>query len=151
MASSNDRRLPALRALMAAAALLALSVAAARADSCQDLGALKEKRESILQSINVMVQANKGKQLDAETFCGHARPIIAADNAFLAALNKNKDWCQIPDEVLTQFKEIQGKDTAMATRACNVAAQMKKAKEQAEAGAGGMGESQAPKLPAGPL
>ncbi len=47
-----------------------------------------------------------------------------------------------------QFKIIQGKDTQMATKACTVAAQMKKAKEQADAG---VGAAAAPKLPAGPL
>jgi hypothetical protein len=52
--------------------------------------------------------------------------------------------------VFDQFKIIQGKDTQMTSRACTVAAQMKKAKEQAEAG-GGLGGPAAPKLPAGPL
>jgi hypothetical protein len=149
MGKSKVRRLPALGALLAATALIALTAAGARADSCEEIGVLKQKREAVLQSINTMVTANKGKQLDAETFCEHARPIVAVDNAFLASLNKNKDWCQIPDEVIAQFKEIQAKDNNMAFKSCTVAAQMKKAKEQAEAG-GGIGSS-APKLPAGPL
>ncbi len=149
MGKAKVRSIPTFSALLAAAALIALAGTGARADSCEELGALKVKREEILQSINAMVNANKGKQLDAETFCAHARPIVGADNAFLAGLNKNKDWCQIPDEVIAQFKEIQVKDNAMANKACTVAAQMKKAKEQAEAG-GGLAP-QAPKLPAGPL
>ncbi len=145
----TTKRLAAVSALFAAMALASLGATAARADSCDELGALKTKREAVLQGINTMVAANKGKQLDAETFCDHSRPIVAADNAFLASLTKNKDWCQIPDDVITQFKEIMGKDTAMATKACTVAAQMKKAKDQAAAGAGA--ENAAPKLPAGPL
>ena len=150
MGKMKGRLTPALSALIAAAALAALSATGARADSCDELGPLKTKREAVLEDINKMVASNKGKQLDAETFCARSRPIIAADNAFLASLTKNKDWCQIPDEVIAQFKMIQGKDTQMTSRACTVAAQMKKAKEQAEAG-GGLGGPQAPKLPAGPL
>lgn len=144
----KSKGLMALSALLAATALAGISTSAQGADSCAELGVLKGKREAILQNINQLVVAAKGKQMDAETFCERARPIIAADNAFVASLNKNKDWCQVPDEVIGQFKEIQVKDTAMASRACGVAAQMKKAKEQAEAAGPG---AQAPKLPAGPL
>jgi hypothetical protein len=151
MGNSKGRHFPALSALLAAVALVALTATGARADSCEELGVLKTKREAVLQSINTMVAANKGKQLDAETFCAHARPIVAVDNAFLASLTKNKDWCQIPDEVINQFKLIQAKDNNMASKSCTVAAQMKKAKEQAEAGGGAGMASSAPKLPAGPL
>ena len=52
----------------------------------------------------------------------------------IAYMEKNKDWCQIPDEALDQLKANHAKSVAFSAKACKVAAQMKKMKEQAGAG-----------------
>lgn len=133
---------------LAAVAGGAFALAApASAEDCAKMGDYRAKRETVLASISQLVASNKGKQLDASVFCARAQPLGAADNAMMAFLVKNKDWCQIPDDVITQFKSVREHDLAMSGKACSVAAQMKKMQEQASQGAG----PQVQQLPAGPL
>jgi len=61
-------------------------------------------------------------------------------------MTKNKDWCQIPDEVVNQLKDAHAKTVSFSGRACKAAADQKKAQAQ---GAAGMPQAQP--LPAGPL
>ena len=62
-------------------------------------------------------------------------------------MEKNKDWCSFHDEAIGQLKEHHTKNAGFNAKACKVAAEMKKMKEQAAEGAG----PQAQPLPAGPL
>ena len=111
---------------LAAVAGGAFALAApASAEDCAKMGDYRAKRETVLASISQLVASNKGKQLDASVFCARAQPLGAADNAMMAFLVKNKDWCQIPDDVIEQFKSVRLRDQAMAGKACSVAAQMK--------------------------
>jgi hypothetical protein len=69
-------------------------------------------------------------------------------------MEKNKDWCQVPDDAISALKATHVKSVSFAAKACGVASQIKKMKEQAEknAAAGGAGGApQAQPLPAGPL
>lgn len=134
--------------ISAFSAFVVFNAAPALAQSCgDDLQKLSEKRAAALQSINAMVAAAKGKQLDPTVFCTKSQPLNVVENEMLAYMNKNKDWCQIPDDVIDQLKATHAKSLAFSNKACTVAAQMKKMKEQAEAG----GAPQAQPLPAGPL
>ena len=118
------------------------------AQSCgDDMQKLQAARGEAMQSINKLAAASKGKPLNAEEFCARSRPLTAADAALAAYMTKNKDWCQIPDDAVAQFTSVRARDSAMAGKACNVAAQMKKAQEQ---GAQAGGPAAQP-LPAGPL
>ena len=72
---------------------------------------------------------------------------FAPRSALIAYMEKNKDWCSFPDEAINELKEHHAKNAAFNAKACKVAAQMKKMKEQAAQGAG----PQAQPLPAGPL
>jgi len=135
--------------ILAVAGFLAGASGAAFADqSCgDDLQKLAQRREAALQSINGLVAAAHGKQLDPAVYCARSAPLSQAEIAMIAYMEKNKDWCQIPDEALAQLKGAHAKSIAFAGKACNVAAQMKKMKEQAAQGAG----PQVQPLPAGPL
>jgi len=119
--------------------------------SCgDDLQKLAQKREAALQSINGLVAAAHGKQLDPNVFCARSAPLGQAETTMIAYMEKNKDWCQIPDSVIEQLKAAHAKSVGFAAKACSVAAQMKKMKEQAAQGGGGGGPQVQP-LPAGPL
>jgi hypothetical protein len=118
--------------------------------SCgDDLQKLAQRREAALQSINGLVASAHGKQLDPAAFCARSAPLGQAETAMLAYMEKNKDWCQIPDAAIEQLKAAHAKSVSFAGKACNVAAQMKKMKEQAAQGGGGGPQVQP--LPAGPL
>ncbi len=116
--------------------------------SCgEDLQKLAQRREAELAIINGMVKAAHGKQLDPAVFCAKSAGLNAAETAMIAYMDKNKDWCQIPDEAIAQLKANHAKSVAFSGRACAVAAQMKKVKEQQAQG----GAPQAQPLPTGPL
>jgi hypothetical protein len=93
------------------------------------------------------VKAAKGKQLDPAVFCAKSAGLNSAETAMIVYMEKNKDWCQVPDEALAQLKANHAKSVAFSTKACNVAAQIKKMKEQQAQGGG----PQAQPLPSGPL
>ena len=116
--------------------------------SCgEDLQKLAQRREAELTVINNLVKSAHGKQLDATVFCAKSAGLNAAETAMIAYMEKNKDWCQIPDEALDQLKANHAKSVAFSGKACVVAAQIKKMKEQQAAGGG----PQAQRLPTGPL
>jgi len=126
----------------------AACVAPALAQSCgEDLQKLTQRREAEMAAINGLVKQAKGKQLDPTVFCAKSGGLIAAENAMIAYMEKNKDWCSIPDEALANLKTNHVKSAAFSARACKVAAEMKKAKDQAANGGGPMVQP----LPTGPL
>ncbi len=122
--------------------------APALAQSCSDdLQKLGQRREAEMATLNDLVKAAKGKQLDPTVFCGKSSGLITAENAMIAYMEKNKDWCGIPDEAIDNLKANHAKSTSFAARACKVAGELKKMKEQQANGGG----PQAQPLPTGPL
>src|ERR1700759_3343968 len=88
---------------------LGAAPALAEGDCGGDLQKLAGRREAALKGINDMVGASKGKKLDPEAFCARSRPLSAAEDAMLAYMIKNKDWCQIPDDAINQLKASHAK------------------------------------------
>ena len=125
----------------------ACGVPAALAQSCNDdIGKMSQERQAAMKTINDMVAAAKGKQMDPTAFCAKSAPLNAIEVKLLAYLQKNQDWCAIPDAFIDQLKAAHAKSVAFSGKACKVAAEMKKMKE-----AGASGAPAAPQLPAGPL
>ena len=116
-------------------------------DCNQDIGALTQKRQGILDQLNKLAQGGK-KQLDPVASCPKLRALVAVEHELLAYLTKNKDWCAVPDEAFQSISASTGKSGKVANQACTVAAKMKKAQEQQASGALNVPQ---PKLPAGPL
>ncbi len=134
-------------------AALALGAACgAQAQSCnEDFQKLSGKRNSAMGALQNLVKAGKGK-MDPIAACPLARRLVAVENEMGAYMNKNKDWCSIPDQMIEQFKQGHAKNVNFASQACTFAAKVKKAQEQQrEQAASGGGMMQAPKLPTGPL
>jgi hypothetical protein len=135
-------------ALAVAAAGLGLS-APALADCGSDMQKLGQARNAEMQKVTEFAKSFHGKPMDPVQFCAKSAGLIRAGAAMLAYMEKNKDWCSIPDEAIASFKTSQAKNASFNARACSVAAQVKKMKEQAAQGGGG--GPQAQPLPAGPL
>jgi hypothetical protein len=130
-----------------AAASSALCAASFAQQSCgDDLKHLSEKRQAELERVNGMVKAAKGKPMDPSKFCSQSSGLNVAESALIAYMDKNKDWCGIPDNVIDALKANHVKSVAFSAKACAVAAQYKK--QQA---AGASGAPQAQRLPTGPL
>jgi hypothetical protein len=116
--------------------------------SCtEDLQKLALRREAQLEIINGMVKAAHGKQLDPAVFCAKSAGLNAVENAMIAYMVKNKEWCQLPDEAIAQLKANHARSVAFSAKACDVAAKIKKMKEQQAQG----GAPQVQPLPTGPL
>ena len=131
-------------ALIAAVATLG---GPAHADCGSDMQKLAQDRNTQLQIVNDFAKSFHGKPMDPQAFCSKSSGLIRAESALIAYMEKNKDWCSFPDEAISQLKEHHTKNMAFSGKACNVAAQMKKMKEQAAQGGG----PQAQPLPSGPL
>jgi hypothetical protein len=138
----------ALFGLALAAGSLSMNGASRAQQSCgDDLKRLSDKRTVELTKINQMVQAAKGKPMNPVQFCSVSGGLNAAENALIGYMEKNKDWCSVPDEVIAALKGNHVKSMAFGAKACAVAAQMKK---QQAAGAANSAPPAQP-LPAGPL
>jgi hypothetical protein len=131
-------------ALFAAVATLS---GPARADCGVDMQKLAQDRNVQLQVVNDFAKAAHGKPMDPEAFCAKSAGLIRAEAALIAYMEKNKDWCSIPDEAIDQLKEHHAKNASFNAKACTVAAQIKKMKEQQAQGGG----PQVQPLPTGPL
>jgi hypothetical protein len=122
--------------------------APASAQSCnEDMTKLGKSHQTQMDAVSALIKASKGKQIDPAIFCEKTNGVVATENAMIAYLEKNKDWCGFPDEMLDNLKTNHAKNVAFNARACKVAGEMKKAKEQA---ANGGGPATQP-LPTGPL
>jgi hypothetical protein len=113
-----------------------------------DLKAMQEHRMQLIGEFNEMAKSHGGK-LDPIESCPKLKVLAGVESSFKAYMVKNKDWCNVPDEAITNVSESQAKTEALATRVCTVAEQFKK--QQAAQAAGGPGAPPPPKLPTGPL
>jgi hypothetical protein len=140
-----------ISALFGALALAAGALAAGSAQaqqSCQeDFKKITDRRMALIAELNKIGKAAKGK-MDPIAACPVARKLSSVENEMLGYMEKNKDWCNIPDQVVESFKEARGKTATFASQACAFAAKAKQMQEQQSQG-GGLGQPQ--RLPAGPL
>jgi hypothetical protein len=117
-------------------------------ESCgDDMQKLAQRRQAELEMINNLVKSAHGKQLDPTVFCAKSAGLNTVENAMIAYMEKNRDWCQVPDDAIAALKANHAKSVAFSAKACAVAAQMKKMKDQQAQG----GAPQVQALPAGPL
>ena len=121
--------------------------APALADCGQDMQKLAQARNVEMQRVNDYAKSFHGKPMDPAGFCAKTGGLLHAEEALLAYMEKNKDWCSFPDESINNLKASHEKNAGFSAKACKVAAQIKKMKEQAAQGGG----PQAQPLPTGPL
>ena len=131
---------------------LALAFAAAFgapafADCGQDMQKLAQARNVEMQKVNEYAKSFHGKPMDPEGFCAKTGGLLRAEEALIAYMTKNKDWCSFPDDAINNLKAGHEKNAGFNAKACQVAAKIKKMKEQAAQGGG----PQMQPLPAGPL
>jgi hypothetical protein len=138
---------------VAGLSLLAFLAAAgaAHAQSCQeDFQKLTDRRMAQIQALNNLGKAGKGK-MDPVGACAASKKLVSIETEMAGYMTKNKEWCNIPDQVLDGFKQAAAKSRGFSAQACGAAAKMKLLMEQQreQAASGGMGAP--PRLPAGPL
>ncbi len=91
-------------------------------DSCNEFQKLSESRGRIIAQINGF----KSKKPSADQACSVLSHLIQADAKILSWMGENKDWCQIPDDVVTGLKQASGQSANFRNKACSAAVQQKK-------------------------
>lgn len=120
---------------------------AALADCNQDFAKLMSKRMVDITALNKISKANGGK-LDPIAACPRLRSLAAAEGEVVAYMTKNKDWCNLPDDLVQKMSASRSKTASIAVKACSFAVKLKKAQQQQ---ASQQQQEQAIKLPTGPL
>ena len=140
---------------MAAALAALVAGGPVLAQSCnEDIAAIAARRQAVINVLERSVKAGHGK-LDPVASCPVLRKLASIEGEFGSYMAKNKDWCHVPDEALANVQTSQRKTQTMASRACGLVTQIRRARQQQQQQnqqqAAGGGQPQAQRLPAGPL
>jgi hypothetical protein len=138
-----------LRVTVLAAATLGFT-SLALADCNEDFGKLMAKRMAEIGALNKISKGNGGK-LDPIAACPRLRELAAAEGEVVAYMNKNKDWCNLPDDLVEKMTASRAKTASVAVKACGFAVKMKQMQKQQQQQAQQGQQEQAVKLPTGPL
>ena len=143
---------PSLRALgLAASGFLVLSSVPALADCQTDIQGYMKRRDGVVAQLKALQKGGK-KQLDPAAACPKFRSLASIMGETVAYFEKNKEWCQIPENFVDGAKQQRAQFAKTAGQACGIAAKIEKMKKQAaqQQAQGGMG-AQVQQLPHGPL
>ncbi|WP_230533171.1 hypothetical protein [Microvirga roseola] len=132
---------PHLTAAFAAAGILFMSAPAfAQASGCQEGQKIIAERQSLGQQINKLSNGGKKKQLDPRSACTVFTKLSKNGETGIKWMKDNKDWCQIPDQVVQNFAKEHEQVQKIRGEACGAAAKIaemeKKAKQAQQQGAG---------------
>lgn len=135
--------------------------AQAASASCQsDFSKIAAKRQVSIDQINKMTKRLGGK-LDPIGACPLFRNLTATQGELVTYVTANKNWCNIPEDIVKNATDERSKFAGVAAKACGVAAQVAKQRklQSQQARSGGARNPNgnafnAPeklRLPAGPL
>jgi len=138
-----------LRLTLLAAATIGFT-GLAFADCNEDFAKLMAKRMTEIGALNQISKANHGK-LDPIAACPRLKNLAAAEGDVVAYMTKNKDWCNLPDDLVEKMVSSRAKTASVATKACTFAVKLKQAQKQQQAQQSQQQQQQAVKMPTGPL
>lgn len=140
-----------LGSAFASIALVLGSVGLAHADCNADFGALMSKRMVQIEALNKNSKSHGGK-LDPVAACPQLRNLAAAEGQVVAYIEKNKEWCGLPDDIAEKMTATHTKTEGFAAKACGFVAKMKQMQaEQQKQAQSQQQQEPAIKLPTGPL
>lgn len=132
---------PTLMAALAAVGIFASAPAFAQSNACQDGQKILVERQDLVKQINGLTGGGKKKQIDPRAACTVFGKLVTNGDAGLKWMTANKDWCQVPDQVVENFQQDHKRAQSFKTQACGAAAKMaemeKRAKQQAQQGTPG--------------
>ncbi len=141
-------------AAFAAACMVGASSAQAQSACATDFQKLMQPRMALIERINGF---SKRKPTPQQA-CSTLSQLVAADGKLGKWVDENKDWCQIPDQIVEQLKEGTGQAQRARGQACNAAKQQSaaiaRARAQQRAAQGGGGPApvgSGVRLPSGAL
>ncbi|MBB4040089.1 adenine-specific DNA methylase [Microvirga flocculans] len=121
---------------LAAVGIVMSAPAFAQSSACQEGQKILEERQGLIQQINKLTDGGKNKQIDPRAACTIFSKLVVNGNAGQKWMTDNKDWCQIPDQVVEGFTKDHQRSQQFKGQACQAAAKMaemeKRAKQQAQ-------------------
>lgn len=132
--------------------------APAGGSSCdKDFSKLANARVAQIAALNRLSKGGKGK-MDPIAACSKLQGLAGIEARMVAYVEKNQDWCGIPDNVVGNIKKGRQNTVAFAGKACGAAANFRKMLAQrnvqrrsAASSGGSQPGPQVQRLPAGPL
>lgn len=127
--------------------------------SCQaDMQKVMGPRQALLARVNGFAK----KRPTPDQACSTFSSLAAADGRAVKWMTENKDWCQIPDELLEQMKGASGQIVRARSQSCTAAknfraqvaklrAQQRRAAEAQGGGGGPPAVGSGVRLPSGAL
>ncbi len=139
-----------IAALAAGTFLACAGVAQAQSSSCQtDFQKVMEPRQALIARINGF----RTKRPTAGQACSTLGSLVAADRKVISWMTENKDWCQIPDQLIEQLQTASAQASRSRATACqaakNQANQVARARQQQQGAAPAVGSGV--RLPQGAL
>lgn len=108
--------------------------ASAQSSACQDGQKILMERQNLVKQVQALTGGGKKKQIDPRAACTIFTKLVTNGNAGSKWMTDNKDWCQIPDQVVENFSQDHKRAQDFKGQACGAAAKMaemeKKAKQQ---------------------
>jgi len=129
---------PTLMAALAAVGIFASAPAFAQSSACVDGQKILLERQNLVKQVSALTGGGKKKQIDPRAACTVFGKLVTNGDAGLKWMTTNKDWCQVPDQVLENFQKDHQRAQSFKTQACGAAAKMaemeKRAKQQRQNG-----------------
>ena len=113
------------------------AVRAGLADCGQDMQKLAQARNVEMQKVNDFAKSFHGKPMDPAAFCVKTVGPPARRAGVDRLYGQEQGLVLVPDEAIDQLKASHAKNAGFNAKACQVASQIKKMKEQAAQAAAG--------------
>lgn len=132
---------PYLMAALAAAGMFTAAPfmaapAFAQSSACQDGQKILMERQNLIKQVQALTGGGKKKQIDPRAACTVFSKLVTNGTAGTKWMTDNKDWCQIPEQVVENFSQDHKRAQDFKGQACGAAAKMaemeKKAKQAAQ-------------------
>ena len=131
-------------AAFAVAGIFVTAPAFAQSSACQEGQKILQERQNLIQQVNKLTNGGKNKQIDPRAACTIFSKLVTNGTAGQKWMTDNKDWCQVPDQLIQSFSEDHQRSQKFKGQACGAAAKMaemeKRAKQQAQQGSGPAGK-----------
>lgn len=128
-------------AALAAVGIFASAPAFAQSSACQDGQKILVERQGLIKQFTDLTGGGKKKNVDPRAACTIFTKLSKNGEEGLKWMGANKDWCQVPDQVVQNFEQDHKRAQTIRGQACGAAAKLaeaeKRAKQQAQQGTPG--------------
>ena len=121
-----------LAALAATGFLFATAPAFAQASGCQEGQKILQERQGLIQQVNKLTNGGKNKQIDPRAACTIFTKLVSNGTTGEKWMTANKDWCQVPDQLIQSFAEDHKRSQQFKGQACGAAAKMAEMEQRAK-------------------